>query len=144
MSCLISLTVCTLLLSERDHLQDSWCQFTWPLLVTSSHLVLQASHPMSKLFPTCGPVHHFSGSPDMHREMWEYLSQVATFLTNMGKVLRTLPSSEKSLVRLGLSSTTRRYSSSYSSRGRKKRTPRTGSKAIPFITGKDGQLLPGT
>lgn len=74
--------------------------------------------------------------------MWEYLDHVAVFLTNIGRVLKNLPSSEKSLVRQGLSSATRRYTSSQSTK-RWTRTPRTESKAIPFITGKDGQLLPG-
>ena len=74
--------------------------------------------------------------------MWEYLDHVAVFLTNIGKVLKSLPSSEKSLVRQGLSSATKRYTSSQSTR-RKTRTPRTESRAIPFITGNDGQLLPG-
>jgi hypothetical protein len=71
--------------------------------------------------------------------MWQYLDQVATFISNVGMVLRKMPSSEKGLVRQGLSSTTRRYSTSY----KKARTPRTESKAIPFITGDDGNLLPG-
>lgn len=77
-----------------------------------------------------------------HREMWDYLDHIATFLSNMGKVLRTMPSSEKSLVRQGLSSATRRYTASQRARKRT-RTPRTQSKAIPFITGDNGQLLPG-
>ena len=73
------------------------------------------------------------------REMWQYLDQVATFISNIGEVLRKMPSSEKGLVRQGLSSATRRYSSSY----KRARTPRTQSKAMPFITGDDGMLLPG-
>ena len=77
----------------------------------------------------------------LFREMWQYLEQVATFISNMGKVLKKMPSSEKSLVRQGLSSATRRYSASARKRVR---TPRTESKAIPFITGDDGRLLPGT
>lgn len=77
------------------------------------------------------------------REMWEYLEHVALFLTNIGQVLKTLPSSEKNLVRKGLSTAaSRRYSSSQLSR-KKARTPRTESRAIPFITGENGQLLPG-
>ena len=71
--------------------------------------------------------------------MWLYLDQVATFMSNIGVVLRNMPSSEKGLVRQGLSSATRRYSASY----KRMRTPRTKSKAIPFITGDDGRLLPG-
>ena len=73
------------------------------------------------------------------REMWQYLDQVATFISNIGEVLRKMPSSEKGLVRQGLSSATRRYSSSH----KRARTPRTQSKAMPFITGDDGMLLPG-
>jgi hypothetical protein len=45
--------------------------------------------------------------------MWQYLDQVATFISNIGMVLRKMPSSEKSLVRQGLSSASRRYSTSY-------------------------------
>ena len=74
--------------------------------------------------------------------MWEYLDHIAVFLTNICKVLKMLPSSEKGLVRQGLSSATRRYSASQRGK-RKTRTPRTESKAIPFITGENGQLLPG-
>ena len=73
------------------------------------------------------------------REMWQYLDLVATFLTETGKVLKTIPSSEKGLLRQGLRS---RYNNSFTSKQRYS-TPQTKNKAIPFITGDNGQLLPG-
>lgn len=77
-----------------------------------------------------------------YREMWEYLDHIGTFLTNIGRILKTLPSSQKGLVRQGLSSATRRYGLSNHAR-RRVTIPKSESKAIPFITGDNGQLLPG-
>ena len=74
--------------------------------------------------------------------MKDYLDTVATYLSNFGKVLKTLSSSEKSLVRQGLSSATRRHFSSRSA-VKKIRTPQSDSKSVPFVTREDGQLLPG-
>ena len=72
-------------------------------------------------------------------KMEDYLGTIATYLYNIHKVLKTLPSSEKSLVRQGLSSASRRYFS-YQSVPKK---IQSGSTAVPFITGEDGQLFPG-
>ena len=52
-----------------------------------------------------------------------------------------MPRSETNLVRHGLSSASRRYSAV--DRTRRSQTPRTKSKAVPFVTGDDGKLLPG-
>jgi len=73
--------------------------------------------------------------------MWDYLEHMAFLLSNIGKVLRVMPRSESNLVRQGLSSASRRYSAS--DRQRRFKTPRTKSKAVPFVTGDDGRLLPG-
>ena len=74
--------------------------------------------------------------------MWDYLEHMAFLLSNIGEVLRVMPRSESNLVRQGLSSASRRYSAS--DRQRRSKTPRTKSKAVPFVTGDDGRLLPGT
>ena len=71
--------------------------------------------------------------------MWEYLEHIAVLLSNIWEVLHVMPRSEAQLVRRSLS---QRYSVS----GRQhsvKLTPRTRSKAVPFVTGDDGRLLPG-
>jgi len=73
--------------------------------------------------------------------MWDYLEHMAFLLSNIGDVLRVMPRSESSLVCQGLSSASRRYSAS--DRQRRSKTPRTKSKAVPFVTGDDGRLLPG-
>ena len=75
-------------------------------------------------------------------KMEDYLGTIATYLSNLGKVLKTLPSSEKSLVRQGLSSASRRKFFSQSAI-KKITTPQSDSKSVPFVTGEDGQLLPG-
>ena len=74
--------------------------------------------------------------------MEDYLGTIATYLSNLGKVLKTLHSSEKSLVRQSLSSASRRKFSSQSAM-KKITTPQSDSKSVPFVTGEDGQLLPG-
>lgn len=157
MNCSTSLTVISLLLSESGHLLDSWSLSTWPLPATDSHPEPPYSQQRSKFTFHCthsyrimwnGIISHtviqwyvvaVNKSSLLCREMWQYLGQVATFISNVGKVLRKMPSSEKGLVRQSLSSATRRYSSS----SKRARTPRTESKAMPFITGDDGRLLPG-
>lgn len=75
-------------------------------------------------------------------EEFDCLGFIAKYLSNFAKVLRTLSSSEKGLVRQGLSSVHRRYYSSQSSK-EKVPTPQTASKSVPFITDENGQLLPG-
>ena len=73
------------------------------------------------------------------RVMWEYLEHIAVMLSNMWEVLRVMPQSEAQHVRWSLS---QRYSPSDRQR-RVKLTPCTRSKAVPFVTGDDGRLLPG-
>lgn len=73
--------------------------------------------------------------------MWDYLEHMALLLSNIGEVLRVIPHSEAKLVRHGLSSASRRYTS-FGKQLRGK-TPRTKSIAVPFVTGEDGNLLPG-
>ena len=73
------------------------------------------------------------------RVMLEYLEHIAILLSNICEVLRAMPRSEAQLVRRGLS---QRYSS-FDKQQRVKLTPRTTSKAVPFVTGGDGKLLPG-
>ena len=72
--------------------------------------------------------------------MADCLGFIASYLSNVGKVLKTLPPSEKGLVRQGLSSVHRRH---YSSQSENVPTPHSASKSIPFITDENGQLLPG-
>ena len=72
------------------------------------------------------------------RVMWEYLEHIAVLLSNIWEVLRVMPRSEAPLVRRGFSqrhSLDRQHSV--------KVTPQTRSKAVPFVTGDDGKLLPG-
>lgn len=77
--------------------------------------------------------------------MWGYLEHVATVLQGMSAVLRTVSDSEAGYLRLGLSALARSQSFSVSeSRQRRSRTPKTRSKAVPFVTGDDGGLVPGT
>ena len=73
--------------------------------------------------------------------MEECLGFIASYLSNIGKVLKTLAPSQKGLVRQGLSSVHRRH---YSSQSEKVPTPQSATKSIPFITDENGQLLPGT
>ena len=73
--------------------------------------------------------------------MWDYLEHMALLLSNIGEVLRVMPRSEAKLVRHGLSSASRRYTSFGKQLSGK--TPRTKSIAVPFVTGDDGNLLPG-
>ena len=75
-------------------------------------------------------------------EEFDCLDFFASYLSNFGKVLRTLPSSEKGLVRQGLSSVQRQHYSSQTSE-EKVPTPQSASKSVPFITDENGQLLPG-
>lgn len=74
--------------------------------------------------------------------MWDYLEHMASLLTNIGKVLRAIPPSESKLVRLSLSSMSRRQTVR-SDKRKESTTPHTRSKAVPFVTGEDGRLLPG-
>ena len=73
------------------------------------------------------------------RVMWEYLEHIAVLLSNICEVLSVMPRSEAQLVRRGLS---QRYSLS-DRQQRVKLIPHTRSKAVPFVTGDDGRLLPG-
>ena len=73
--------------------------------------------------------------------MWDYLEHMALLLSNIGEVLRVMPRSEAKLVRHGLSSASRRYTSFGKQLSGK--TPRTKSIAVPFVTGDGGNLLPG-
>ena len=72
--------------------------------------------------------------------MADCLDFIASYVSNVGKVLKTLPPSEKGLVRQGLSSVHRRH---YSSQSENVPTPQSASKSMPFITDENGQLLPG-
>ena len=72
------------------------------------------------------------------RVMWEYLEHIAVLLSNICEVLSVMPRSEAQLVRRGLS---QRYS--LDRQHSVKITPHTRSKAVPFVTGDDGKLLPG-
>lgn len=72
--------------------------------------------------------------------MEDYLGFIASYLSNIGKVLKTLPSSEKGLVRQGLSSVHRRH---YTSQSENIPTPQSATTSIPFITDENGHLLPG-
>ena len=84
---------------------------------------------------------HFISGPVLPcREMWEYLDHLNTLMQNMGQVMRAMPDSEEAYVRKGLSPSSRSYSISSMSR---RCHPRTQSQAIPFVTGEDGELLPG-
>ena len=72
--------------------------------------------------------------------MWAYLEHLATLLESIGKVMRTIPDTEFSFVREGLSTSFRRYSASQ----RKSRVGiLTQTRSVPFVTGADGHLLPG-
>ena len=73
------------------------------------------------------------------RVMWEYLEHIAVLLSNLGEVLHVMPQSEAQFVRWSLS---HGYSPS-DRHHRVKLTPCTRSKAVPFVTGDDGKLLPG-
>ena len=70
--------------------------------------------------------------------MWEYLEHIAVLLSNIWEVLHVMPQSEAKLLRRGLS---QRYS--LDRQHSVKVTPHTRSKAVPFVTGDDGKLLPG-
>ena len=135
----ISSVVSQSLQNVRGHLQGSWCLSTWSLLATESPLEPPCLHLKSTLLWLQLSYMNEHALPYTSREMWQYLDHVATFLTETGKVLRTIPSSEKGLVRQGLLS---RYNNSFTSKKRNS-TPQTKNKAIPFITGENGQLLPG-
>ena len=76
--------------------------------------------------------------------MVPFLEKICSYLSDFGKVLKTLPPSERGLVRQGLSSVYgrgRHYSSMHSQK--ETRSPRSGSKSVPFITEENGKLLPG-
>jgi hypothetical protein len=75
-----------------------------------------------------------------YSKMEDYLCFIASYLSNIGKVLKTLVPSQKGLVRQGLSSVHRRH---YSSQSEDILTPQSATKSIPFITDENGQLLPG-
>ena len=74
--------------------------------------------------------------------MWDYLEHMASLLTNIGKVLRAIPPSESKLVRKSFSSMSRRQTVR-SDKRQDSTTPHTRSKAVSFVTGEDGRLLPG-
>jgi len=67
---------------------------------------------------------------------------MASLLTNIGNVLRAIPPSESKLVRQSFSSMSRRQTVR-SDKWKGPTTPHTRSKAVPFVTGEDGRLLPG-
>ena len=69
------------------------------------------------------------------------LEFIASYVSNIGQVLKTLAPSQQGLVRQGLSSVHRRH---YSSQSEKVPTPQSATKSIPFVTDENGQLLPGT
>ena len=75
--------------------------------------------------------------------MVPFLKKICSYLSDFGKVLKTLPPSEGNLVRQGLSSVYGRHYSSMHSQ-KKTRSPRSGSKSVPFITEENGKLLPGS
>ena len=70
--------------------------------------------------------------------MWDYLEHIAFVLSNIVNVLRVMSQSEAKLLRRSF---TRRYTTTLKQRPAK--TPRTKSIAVPFVTGDDGNLLPG-
>ena len=86
-----------------------------------------------------------SGASDLsvNHKMWEFLEHTGTVLQRMADVLKAMSPSESKLVRQGLSSASRRFSIGVRRRANSK-TPRTKSVGVPFVTGDDGKLLPGT
>jgi hypothetical protein len=75
--------------------------------------------------------------------MVPFLEKTSSYLSDLGKVLKTLPPSERGLVRQGLSSVYGRHNSSMHSQ-KKTRSPRSESRSVPFITEENGKLLPGS
>ncbi len=73
--------------------------------------------------------------------MWGYLEHLVSLLGGMNEVLRTVSESEATYLREGLSAQSRSHSFSRSTRER--RTLKTRSKAVQFVTGEDGGLVPG-
>ncbi len=72
------------------------------------------------------------------------MEHLAALLQGMSEVLHTVSKSEAAYLREGLSAMDR--SASFSGREaqkRRSRTPKTRSKAVPFVTGEDGGVVPG-
>ena len=73
--------------------------------------------------------------------MWEYLKHIAELLQNFKRVLQAVPDEDRDPFRRGLRASVRQRTYSFSVHLPAVR-PRTASKAIPFLTGEDGNLLP--
>ena len=73
--------------------------------------------------------------------MWAYLEHLSEVLENIHRVLKDLPDADQEYIREGLTPRARSLSASMKMRPPKRR-PRSHH-SVPFVTGEDGQLVPG-
>ena len=83
-------------------------------------------------------VEHFTVWIAMYRQMWSYLEHTNLILEGVVKALNNLPPNEIPLAKSSLTSRSLRISQSI----RRTKTIST-TRNIPYVTDKDGKLIPG-
>ena len=76
------------------------------------------------------------------RQMWNYLEHISLLLEGVVKALNNLPGSEMTTAKHNLTSHSIRMSRNKQGIRKRTRTMST-AKNIPYVTGKDGELIPG-